>query len=205
MIDEEIQKLQTTENVEVVLDTESLEDTKKDIANVIKSCFQWCTADRRRACGPYFCFILRTSKLCNATMECTVFQNSMHSWILCGPGRAGLAVAVLACPNVVPPYQSPRGQRRACAASPSAVHALLSGMYSIKSPGWHSSTAHIFSNASIGRCLTVPEQIALMVEGLTPVSSANCFWFISFMASWTLTRNFIIQSRPFRGPIVSRI
>ena len=40
MIDEEIQKLQTTENVEVVLDTESLEDTKKDIANVIKSCFQ---------------------------------------------------------------------------------------------------------------------------------------------------------------------
>ena len=40
MIDEEIQKLQTTENVEVVLDTESLEDTKKDITNVIKSCFQ---------------------------------------------------------------------------------------------------------------------------------------------------------------------
>ena len=38
-------------------------------------------------------------------------------------------------PECGAPYQSPRGQRRACAASPSAVHALLSGMYSIKSPG----------------------------------------------------------------------
>lgn len=40
MIDEEIQKLQTTENVEVVLDTESLDETKKNIADVIKGCFQ---------------------------------------------------------------------------------------------------------------------------------------------------------------------
>lgn len=40
MIDEEIQKLQTTEGVEVVLDTESLEETKKSIADVIKGVFQ---------------------------------------------------------------------------------------------------------------------------------------------------------------------
>ena len=40
MIDEEIEKLKTTEDVEIVLDTESLEDTKKGIADVIKSVFQ---------------------------------------------------------------------------------------------------------------------------------------------------------------------
>ena len=40
MIDEEIQKLQTTEDVEVVLDAESLEETKKNIADVIKGVFQ---------------------------------------------------------------------------------------------------------------------------------------------------------------------
>ena len=40
MIDEEIEKLQTTENLEVALDTDSLEETKKNIADVIKGCFQ---------------------------------------------------------------------------------------------------------------------------------------------------------------------
>ena len=40
MIDEEIQKLQTTEGVEMVLDTDSLEETKKNIADVIKGVFQ---------------------------------------------------------------------------------------------------------------------------------------------------------------------
>ncbi|MBQ8952786.1 MAG: hypothetical protein IJ048_01610 [Clostridia bacterium] len=40
MIDEEIKKLQTTEDVEIALDVDSLEDTKKSIADVIKSCFQ---------------------------------------------------------------------------------------------------------------------------------------------------------------------
>ena len=40
MIDEEIEKLQTTEGVEVALDTDSLEDTKKGIADVIKGIFQ---------------------------------------------------------------------------------------------------------------------------------------------------------------------
>lgn len=40
MIDEEIQKLQTTEGVDVALDTESLEETKKSIQDVIKGIFQ---------------------------------------------------------------------------------------------------------------------------------------------------------------------
>ena len=40
MIDKEIQKLQTTEGVEVVLDTDSLNETKKSIADVAKSIFQ---------------------------------------------------------------------------------------------------------------------------------------------------------------------
>ena len=40
MIDEEIKKLQTTEDVEIALDVDSLEDTKKNIADVFKSCFQ---------------------------------------------------------------------------------------------------------------------------------------------------------------------
>ena len=40
MIDEEIEKLQTTEGVEVALDTDSLENTKKGIADVIKGIFQ---------------------------------------------------------------------------------------------------------------------------------------------------------------------
>ncbi len=39
MIDEEIQKLQTTENVQVVLDADALEGTKKNIADVIKGVF----------------------------------------------------------------------------------------------------------------------------------------------------------------------
>lgn len=40
MIDDQIQELQTTEDVKVVLDSESLEATKKDIADVLKSCLQ---------------------------------------------------------------------------------------------------------------------------------------------------------------------
>ncbi len=40
MIDEEIQKLQTEGSVEIKVDEDSLEQTKKDIANVIISCFQ---------------------------------------------------------------------------------------------------------------------------------------------------------------------
>ena len=40
MIDEEIQKLQTTEDVVIAVDDESLEETKKNIADVIKGCFQ---------------------------------------------------------------------------------------------------------------------------------------------------------------------
>ena len=40
VIDEEIQKLQTTEDVEVAFDMDSLEETKKNIANAIKSCYQ---------------------------------------------------------------------------------------------------------------------------------------------------------------------
>ena len=40
MIDEEIQKLQTEGTVEIAVDEDSLEETKKNIANVIKSCFQ---------------------------------------------------------------------------------------------------------------------------------------------------------------------
>ena len=40
MIDEEIQKLQTEGTVEINVDEDSLEQTKKDIADVIVSCFQ---------------------------------------------------------------------------------------------------------------------------------------------------------------------
>ena len=40
MIDEEIQKLQATEDVVIAVDDESLEETKKNIADVIKGCFQ---------------------------------------------------------------------------------------------------------------------------------------------------------------------
>ena len=40
MIDEEIQKLQTEGTVEIAVDEDSLEQTKKDIADVIKGCFQ---------------------------------------------------------------------------------------------------------------------------------------------------------------------
>ena len=46
MIEEEIRKLQTTEDVVIALDEDSLEDTKKNIADVFKSCFQVCTAGR---------------------------------------------------------------------------------------------------------------------------------------------------------------
>lgn len=46
MIDEEIQKLQTTEGVEVALDTKSLEKTKKNIADVFKGVFHGSTVGR---------------------------------------------------------------------------------------------------------------------------------------------------------------
>ncbi len=52
---------------------------------------------------------------------------------------------------------------------------IQTGKYSIKSLGWQSNTAQILSRASIGRCFTVPVQIAEIVDGLIPVISANSF------------------------------
>ena len=67
-----------------------------------------------------------------------------------------------------------------------------SGTYSIKSAGWQSSTEQILSNPSMGKCFTVPRQIAEIVGGRMPVRSANSFCVISRIASITFTRNFII-------------
>lgn len=76
--------------------------------------------------------------------------------------------------------------------------------YSIKSAGWQSRTSQILSNASTGRCLTAPVQIAETVGGLMPVFSANSFWVIPRIANITLTLNLIKQTTPFLPIIVSR-
>ena len=80
-----------------------------------------------------------------------------------------------------------------------------SGMYSIRSPGWHFNAAHILSSTSTGICLAAPVHIADTVVGRMPVNSANCFWFISFKASSTFVRNFIIIAPPISLFILSRI
>ena len=59
------------------------------------------------------------------------------------------------------------------------------------SAGWQSKTAQILSKASMGRCLTVPRQIAEIVGGRMPVRSASSFCVISLMASITFTLNLI--------------
>ena len=69
---------------------------------------------------------------------------------------------------------------------------LSSLIYSIRSEGWQSSTSHILSRASIGKCFAELLQIAEIVGGRMPVFSANSFCVISRMASITLTLNFII-------------
>ena len=65
------------------------------------------------------------------------------------------------------------------------------------SEGWQSRTLQISFNASTGKCLTAPVQIAETVGGLIPVLSASSFCVISRIASITLTLNFITKTHPF--------
>lgn len=80
-----------------------------------------------------------------------------------------------------------------------------SGMCWMKSPGWQFKTVQILSITSMGRCFAVPVQIAEIVGGLIPVFSANCFWFMSFIANNTFNRNFTIHITPFFTLNYSRI